>query len=330
MNLYICETYYHLLIALIKNITEKGKNDLIVSSKLTNDEEIYNNVKDSKIFRNIYKFKYTQKELENRKSRIRFVKNIILLIKMKKDNFLNFFQYEKIFLFNDNELYGKYLNYYKIHYNLLEDGKDCFRNNSIYWHKENYIKKKIKEKIFRLYKLGDSIYADSVEVNNKSGVKLRCKNIIEKPRKELFLSLNQKDKNNIFNIFIKDFKIDKFNNCNLLITQPLSEDGYLKSEKDKIEMYKYIIKEYLNNDKVIIKTHPREQTNYNKEFKEQYIIDKPFPIEILLFCEELKLSKVITVSSTSMSSLDFAKERKVLGWDWIQKYLEEVKNGEKK
>ena len=83
----------------------------------------------------------------------------------------------------------------------------------------------------------------------------------------------------------------------ILFTQPLSEDGIL-NEQEKIELYSKIILKY-PKEKLIIKTHPREKTNYSKVFNEIYILEQNFPAEIFKLLE-ISFKKGITLFSTAV------------------------------
>ena len=83
-----------------------------------------------------------------------------------------------------------------------------------------------------------------------------------------------------------------------MFTQPFSEDKIL-TEKEKVELYKDIIANY-DVTKLLIKSHPREKTNYRKEFPKITVIDQRIPSELLLFTKA-EFSRVITVFSTSIS-----------------------------
>ena len=91
---------------------------------------------------------------------------------------------------------------------------------------------------------------------------------------------------------------------------------------DKITLYKTIIENYTDKEKIIIKTHPRELTNYKEYFKEYIIIDFPFPIEILNYFD-IELKKIITLSSTSINIITNAKEKICLGWKWLEEFKKE-------
>lgn len=105
--------------------------------------------------------------------------------------------------------------------------------------------------------------------------------------------------NRIFN-FQED--IDLLSKIDTIIfTQPLSEDGYI-NEEEKIQIYREIIKKY-NNNKLAIKIHPREKTNYLKYFSECIILKEKCPIELLVL-NGLKIKKAVTLFSTAVFSFE--------------------------
>lgn len=128
-----------------------------------------------------------------------------------------------------------------------------------------------------------------VEIIN---IKNRWKFLSEGKKKEIL---------KFFNISLKKIEfLKKEEKKILLLTQPLSEDGIL-IEKEKIQIYEEIIINR-NLDKIYIKPHPRERTNYKNIFKnrnfEVEIIDNNFPIELLLF-SDIFFDKIITLFSTA-------------------------------
>ncbi len=98
----------------------------------------------------------------------------------------------------------------------------------------------------------------------------------------------------------------------LLVTQPMSEDNIM-SEADKIAIYKSIIEKY--QDKIIIKPHPREITDYQKFFPNIEVFPKTAPVELLKLLVP-EINRIATFFSTAgvnlgesvdFYSLDFAK-----------------------
>lgn len=100
---------------------------------------------------------------------------------------------------------------------------------------------------------------------------------------EIFQAINLRD------------EMNNYNSINLLITQPLSEDG-LMTEKEKIDLYSSIL--INRNNFFIIKPHPREMTDYHNLFPSSFIIDNDIPLEIIALMAE-NISKVYTCFSTA-------------------------------
>lgn len=92
----------------------------------------------------------------------------------------------------------------------------------------------------------------------------------------------------------------------ILLTQPLSEDEIM-SEDEKLDIYKEIMKNY-NSENMIIKTHPREKTDYRKHFPKALILDNVFPFEILLLMG-VEFKRAVTIFSTA--ALSIGKDCKV-------------------
>lgn len=92
----------------------------------------------------------------------------------------------------------------------------------------------------------------------------------------------------------------------ILLTQPLSEDEIM-SEDEKVGIYINIMKNY-DNEKMIIKTHPREKTDYRRYFPKALILDNVFPFEILLLMG-IEFKRAVTIFSTA--ALSIGKDCKV-------------------
>ncbi|AFL97071.1 glycosyltransferase family 52 [Ornithobacterium rhinotracheale] len=101
---------------------------------------------------------------------------------------------------------------------------------------------------------------------------------------------------NLFNLTSKEIEILK-QKKNIIFTQPFFEDGYLQTEKEKIEIYKNFIKT-LNHKDIILKTHPREKTNYKEHLPHIEIFEKAIPSELFDLCG-ISFNNVYSVSSTA-------------------------------
>lgn len=112
----------------------------------------------------------------------------------------------------------------------------------------------------------------------------------------------------VFNICNEDIiKLRK--RSKILFTQPFVVDGEL-TEEEHYKIYRDILSRY-NMDDVIIKTHPRDNFDYQKYFFNCLIFDKPVPFQLLsLF--DVKYDTAITVCSTSVSMIPYD-----LKIDWV-------------
>lgn len=102
----------------------------------------------------------------------------------------------------------------------------------------------------------------------------------------------------------------------LLLTQPWSEDCSTFPKKnfeetDKIELYKKILETY-DEKTIIIKTHPREKTNYRTYFPDALVIDTVTPMELLTLMG-FTIKKAITVNSSSIHTLNKSIQKIILG-----------------
>ena len=137
--------------------------------------------------------------------------------------------------------------------------------------------------------------------------------------KKLFNSLTNEEKEKLFNIFsLKLDILNKIENKILLLTQPLSEDGVM-IENEKIGLYKDVQKKFKGN--FVIKSHPREQTDYQKYFPDVFILPQNFPAELFLFIDA-KLSEVVTIFSTAALNLKRNYKVSFLGTKDYPKLLE--------
>lgn len=120
--------------------------------------------------------------------------------------------------------------------------------------------------------------------------------------KELWDKKTLEEQNEILDIFSFDLDIkEKIKGRDIILfTQPLSEDNVI-TEEEKLKIYSEIIKKY-QKDRLVIKTHPREKTDYKDIFKEYLVLDNPFPFEILNLLD-VKFNKAITLFSTAALGL---------------------------
>lgn len=328
-NLYICNTYFHLLISIIKSMNTDEKCDLVISSDFKNeclfqDKELLTRLNNFHIFNDIKLFNHSAEEIRIKEKKTVFHK-ILYTYKMAIKNELHFEDYNNIYIYYEPCLISRMLHITKTEYNIIEDGTDFIKKN---YHCIKYVPtiKNIIKSLLGFPGYGQSKYIKSIEVNDKSELPIEDKRIIENSKEKMFENLTENQIKVLLEIFLpNDIDVDSFNGATLIITQPLYEDHYLENEIDKINLYKKIIQEYAKNDKVIIKTHPRERTDYKLYFNNYKVIDFPFPMELLDFLN-IDLEEIITVSSTSIDIFKNAKSKIYLGWEWLDQMRKRIKD----
>lgn len=121
----------------------------------------------------------------------------------------------------------------------------------------------------------------------------------------LWNRLSDSQKKGILYVYATDTKeIDELlstSRSTLLLTQCFSEDG-VWSEHEKISNYMKLLQDYSMDD-VIIKTHPREKTNYKSFFPNALVVTSPIPFQLLNLLLDLKIKTAITYNSTAIFCL---------------------------
>lgn len=290
---YINSMYTLLQFLLLRNRDERKKTFYFLGRGISKDI--------AKHFENSW---HLNTKFKNEKGLKRYIKIYLLYRDLEKfiieENLIN-----KIMYMQDNMSYSQFfLNHMKNCY-LLEDG---FSNYKVTAFKKKTKKgiKKIRDKFLKRYKHEYQTFGLSERIK-----KIYLTGIMEIPEviknkveiinlREKWDKLQNNEKEEILNIF--DLKLEEFYNLEkysdkvLIITQPLSEDGII-SEEEKISIYKEIIDKYPVKD-IIIKSHPREKTDYKKIYSDIETINRRFPLELLMLLG-IYFKTVVTVFSTA-------------------------------
>lgn len=333
-NVYLCHTYYHLLISVIKAVNTKGINDVILFSDCENgiliDKNLIENVKKSNVFNSVLVIDNRNKENKLNSNILYKFKKFLYTFNYLENNNLALSNYDNTYIYNDTTIIGRALNFKKIKYHLLEDGTDCFKNNKSLIKGTNVLKNFVKKYILFLPNMGQSKYIIDIEVNDKNNLNIKSKKVIENNKSKMLSCIDDETKSKLLFIFLGDFDINQYNGKSLIITQPLYEDGLLDSELEKVSLYRNIIDSNGYEAEFIIKPHPRENTNYKKYFKNCTILTGRYPLEIVDYFKDLNFDKIITVSSTSINSINNCNKKITLGWDYLNEYKKEYcEKGEK-
>lgn len=226
---------------------------------------------------------------------------------------------------NDHIQGANYFLNKKIPFYLLEDGTISYEGPQEILKNQKKISF-IKKKLFKLLKIKECYgLNDTVKKIYLTGLAPIPEEIAHKVEiinlKELWNKKTLEEQNEILDIFSFDLNIkEKIKGRDIILfTQPLSEDNVI-TEEEKLKIYSEIIKKY-PKDKLVIKTHPREKTDYKDVFKEYLVLDNPFPFEILNLLD-VKFNKAITLFSTAALGLGEGVEVDFYGTEVHVKILE--------
>ncbi|MCR5404788.1 MAG: glycosyltransferase family 52 protein [Butyrivibrio sp.] len=344
-RVYICHTYYHAYIAAVKELVRRhddpGRADIILSTMSNDFGNLKGRLEESGVFDRVFIF---DEQVDSSSKEVmkyhRDSGNLILnlLQRITYTRLLGKLQegyvptdlsgYGDVYVFCDSDPIGYYLNYKKIPYHAVEDGlnsgllDDQARNaNRGAWP----LKKALAKLGLIFIESGYSRYCIDYEVNDISVNHKPPKNIVEVPRKDLNDKLTREDHSILVDIFLEnrdrvvslllgnsEGEVTKRPQV-MILTEPLCEmDVRKKLFGDIIDMYK-------DENRIIIKPHPRDVLDYEKAFPQVAVVRDKFPMEVLGDIEGFEVDKVISVI-TQMDNTYFAKEIVYLGLDFLDKY----------
>lgn len=135
--------------------------------------------------------------------------------------------------------------------------------------------------------------------------------IMTKINPEELWNENKEKQQFILDIFGFDYHdLDVFKGKDIiLITQPFDELGK-HTEKEKLAFYKKAIANY-NPNRIIIKRHPREVTDYASSFPGITCFNKPIPLELLSFLG-IRFKIAITYFSTAIYNFNYDLQRIII------------------
>ena len=341
-RVYVCHTFYHAFIAVIKELnlpeTERGKATLILSTMSNDFGDMADRTKRTGLFEDVLMYdekpdtffpevmKYHADKgnvILNLLQRMRYTK---MLGKMQEKYVpVDFTQFREINVFCDSDPIGYYLNYKKIKYHAQEDGLDTIKqcddarySNLGHWKLKSFMAR--HNLIF--IPNGYSKYCVDMEVNDISCLKYEMSKYKEVPREKLINGVAKKDCHYLMDIFMPDGEKllaqlregDSSKGKLMILSDPVCELDVRK------QIMLDIIAEYGKGMQVIIKPHPRDVLSYETEdFKDCVVIRGKFPMEIMNYFPELHVDTVVSIF-TVVDAIKFADKKILLGNDFMDKY----------
>lgn len=346
-RIYVCHTFYHVYVACLKELAlpkERQGHAALVLSTMSNpfgnlgeragncplfEEVVLFDEKEDVFFPELKKYHTDRGNLVvNMLARIKYTK---LLGKLQEPYVpVDFKQYKDIYVFCDSDPIGYYLSYKKIHYHAVEDGLNCIQyyDTARYDNRGHFgLKAFLAARNLIFIQNGYGKYCLDMEVNDISVLTYPCKKYKEVPRAKLVERLTKEDKDILVRLFIEDLDglVGQLNQGArqkvLVLSEPLCD---LKVRR---QIFADIMEEYGVIDgkpaQILIKPHPRDVLDYQKEFPQHIVLNGRFPMEILNYIPDLSFERVVSVF-TVPNGIKFAKEIVFLGEDFMDKYEDPI------
>ncbi len=341
-TLYICHTYYHVYISILKEFakskSEQGNATVYLSTMSTDFENLKERLLKSKCFREVYTypekdpsfFEDLSKYKKPEKSFIKALINRIIYTKKLgkyEEQFVpeNLKKYDEIYAFCDSDPIGYYLNYKHIYYHAVEDGLNTLRgcdtarcDNNPHFGIKTFLSKYLN---LIFVQNGYGRYCIDMEVNDTSVLEYPCKYYKEVSRDKLYARLTKEEKELLLNVFVKEQeKIrqilnNKTGKTLLILTEPLCKDLSMR-----VKLFNDLVTKYRKEGyTVILKQHPRDLLDYSTHFPNVMCIDRTVPMEMLNFYGKDIFDKVVSIF-TELDNIYFAKEKERFGRDFMDAY----------
>lgn len=285
MRVYVVSNYWELFVSLIliKDIEKKDYLIVMNTANFKNNEKLLKNLSEKV---NIEFFSFQHNVI---KKFLAYYLRIHYIIPKKLKKYLQ--NTKKVISFSDQDVITRYF---------IQNGKEII----LYEHGGiNYIKyfggivQLVKKIIFGMEqpygrtKAVKEVYLKFLEKAPEDiKEKVRFFDLVS-----LINALDEKEVENIYNLFGKDINIEE--GSTIILTQPLEMVGC--TIEKKLEIYLELLEKY-QNEKLYIKPHPLENIDDYKKINRE-ILNSDFPIELLLL-KGRNIKRVVTIFSSSVSS----------------------------
>jgi len=328
-DLYICSTYHHVMMAVIKTMRTKNPTDIVLCDDIPRLDMLQRSLLSNRCFRHVFIFFRDTSSAEELKAltgkvffrhrRHRAIVERIFKVDLRR--------YDHLFIFHDGIELGQYLQDIRVPYYLIEDGLNHFQHihltpSRLFLPGKKPVIRFLKYHLNLGYQAcGLNRFCISIEVNENNGLLIPSRKITVSPKEQLFRSLTDREKALLVKVFEGEpFKRPSRENSTLIITSPLYDDQYVKTQSQHIEVYRDIAAGLLSQGfEVYIKPHPRDNVDYSV-FENTIVLSKDMPLEVFNFHENLFFRKAVSFPSAAIELLDCVAEKEVLPLAYLKRY----------
>lgn len=300
MDLYVCHTSYQLMIALVRAWRQGGGQSILLSKKVPGGLPLWQRIQESGAFDEVAvvdeeKWPGIARGLFARwKNKRGFEKNCGWYLKPGK--------YRDIYICNDWSVIGRYLQDCRYPYILCEDtiGSTLHDDQSLVWDQ-----RKNPPKDYQYW--GDYPLCKMVESEDADQCSLFPREkMVTFSKRELLASLTAAEKEMLQKVFITQPLPSSQEAPCLLLPRSFVLDGLMDQETQD-RLFRAVAEKYCT-EPLFIKTHPRDETDYQALFPRAVVLDRTMPSEILNFCLPFRFSRAVTVQSWALEGFTAADE----------------------
>lgn len=300
-NVFICHTPYHLLIALVRAMRVAPPcSDLVLSSALPQAEALKARLEaagQNTLWGDILVVDEARLDAQNSES---------AFYRLRHPGRTPYFRLPggraEVYISNDWSALGRYLQRERIPYTLCEDTLGGTLDPD-----QHLLDEQRAAPAGRYRYWGDSPLCKRVESEDAA----RCalfppEKLVTFSKKALLESLTDAEKAMARRVFLTRPLPEHAENATLLLPRSFVLDGLL-DQKNQDAMFAAVAGQY-NDGPLFIKTHPRDETDYEALFPGAVVLERTMPSEVLNFCLPFRFKRAVTVQSWVLRSFTAADE----------------------
>lgn len=300
MDLYICHTLYHVLIALIRALRSRpAPSALVLSQTVPEAAALRQKLLDAcpGLWDSIRIVDETALDAQNAESMLYRLRH-----PGRKPVFSLPRQGVRIYISNDWSALGRYLQRERRVYTLCEDTLGGTLDPD-----QHLLDRQRAAPAGRYRYWGDSPCCCTVESEDAS----RCTifppdKLVTFSKAELLAHLSEEEKSVVRAVFLSEPLPEHAEGACLLLPRSFVQDGLMdQAEQDAI--FRAVADRYCG-EPLFIKTHPRDTTDYHTLFPDAVILPRTMPSEVLNFCLPFKFRRAVTVQSWVLRGFTAAEE----------------------
>lgn len=322
--LYICTTYYHVYITLLKQLNQPILMDIVVCDDIPTGQTLAQRLLETGLFRHVWFVQESLLPEERGKNKLDWVffqhRRRFRVIRPLLP--FDVHDYNDVYIFHDATPLGMYLADARKPYHLVEDSLNFYQRlneTAQAVHRKPHTLKYWLRRLLNsgYFPLGESRYVKDIEVNENQNLQVKGKPVIEHSRATLQNKLSQISREKVLEVFGYPELPEIGERCALLLTEPFFADGLCASLEEQVSIYQKMVVELEQKGfQTILKPHPRDAADYSKLGVDLW--DRFFPIELLAYLPAVPdFACAVAVSSSAIYSV--SAQRRLLWPQYRQK-----------